>query len=43
MDTYFTCAFNSSLILHRPTFEQAVFDGAVPTHTLLALYCLAAK
>ncbi|QKX63129.1 uncharacterized protein TRUGW13939_10297 [Talaromyces rugulosus] len=42
-DTYFACAFNSSLTIHLPTFEQAIEQGTVPKHTLLAMYALAAN
>ena len=41
-DTYFMCAFNSSLTFHRKSLEQAFREGVVPNYTLLAMYALAA-
>lgn len=40
-ETYFTCMFNSTLIFHRPTFQQAFEEGRLPSHVLLAVYATA--
>ena len=40
-DVYFTCMFNSTLILHRPSFSRAFQEERVPQHVLLAVYASA--
>ena len=41
INVFFDCAFNSSLIFHRPTFERRLIDGDVALHILGAIYAMA--